>query len=103
MIINSKIYNVPLARPPLELEATTRLVIISSTLTDLESELLNKMISASGLKSSEYKHFITNNDNIYVKYLSNRFDQLKIISFNVNGDKLGIQAQIKKIPSLWAS
>ena len=96
MIINSKLYNIPPTLSTADLSETTRLIVVSPELTSAEDELLQKMLSATGLNSNEFMHIIANKSNIAVNYFVNHPKSLKLISFGLSSTKLGLQVEVKK-------
>lgn len=96
MIINSKFYSIPSDSVKQKIDSNVKLVIYSPSLTDAEAGLLNKILSATGLESTNILHIIIENDDIPVKYLLDQVSGLKIISFDCGLKALGLQANVKK-------
>ena len=96
MIINSKIYNIPCTDSIDDLTEDVKLVVISNELTQTEQDLLQKMLSATGLSSTEFMHIIPKNKNISLNSFVNQANELKIISFDLPSVQLGLQVQTQR-------
>ena len=96
MIINSKIYNIPNQSSAIVLNDKIVLVIISSTLTTTEDELLKKILNAAGLAPDQFKHIIQDKETLALKNFTNTNKRLKIISFDISPKSLGMQVDVQK-------
>ena len=100
MIINSKYYKIPsfeleqLESPQLEL------VTISNEITESEEVLLEKMLEATGLKTTSRQHIILERSQFPLRHLMGKGQKIKILTFDCAPQQLGLQIRAPRYQPL---
>lgn len=96
MLFNSDHYRIPEVTADAEIPEGVRLVVLTQNTTTEEVNLLQKMLSSTGLNASEYMHFNSENGYLPVKSIAEQASGCKILCFDLQPQEVGLQCTIKK-------